>query len=374
MSFGRHLLHFPRQFFSIVNIVRVPLAVAVLASVALSVPPQTHEIYQILAQDLQTDRSQIIASYASLFLAAWILWDSAYCLTQTLAAKLAPGRSVDSILLRWLPRLIGTAPIVACAFGILHAQRGLHQAAVHAGNVLKNLGGDLRVEELNTLKTQLEADSEILRTGAYICFSLAALLILSVLLRERFETTRHLSPLPSLFSRQPRFISYALVVAVTIVFALTAVAVPQALGALTIFNIFVICLVLLLTLLDLFGRRSGIPITTMLVIVAVVASVFELNNNHGIRTWTRHEELEKPDVINAFGAWYQSRKDRKFYEDRNRPIPSMSSPLGAADCMPPTTRQNFWRGCRMNVPASRSIRLRSAASPAAVWVGRFSPP
>ena len=321
MSFGRRLLHFPRQFFAIINIVRVPLAVAVLASLAFYVPPQTHEIYRILAQDIQTDRSQIIASYVSLFLAGWILWDTAYCLTKVLVTEPGSGQSVDSILLRWLPRLIGTAPIVACAFGILHAQQGLLHASVHAGNVLDSLSGDFRIAELNALRTQLETDSEILRTGAYICFGLAALLVLWVLLRERFETTRHLSPLPAVLGRQPRFISYALVLAVTTVFVLTAVAVPQALGALTIFNLFIICLVLFLTLLDLLGRRSGIPIITVLVIVAVVASVLELNNNHDIRTWKRREAFEKPDVAQAFGAWYGSRKDRKFYEDRNRPYP-----------------------------------------------------
>jgi hypothetical protein len=83
MSFDRHFLRFPRQFFSTLNIVRVPLAVAVLASLALYVPPQTHEIYRILAQDIQTDWTQILASYVSLFLAGWVLWGTAYCLTQT---------------------------------------------------------------------------------------------------------------------------------------------------------------------------------------------------------------------------------------------------------------------------------------------------
>jgi hypothetical protein len=321
MSFDRHLLRFPRQFFSTLNIVRVPLALAVLASLALYVPPQTHEIYRILAQDIQTDWTQILASYVSLFLAGWILWNTAYYLTQTLATEPTSGKSVDSIILRWLPRLIGTAPIVACGFGILHAQQGLLHAAVHAGNVLESLGGDFRIEELKTLKTELEADSEILQIGAFICFGLAALLILWVLLRARSETAKHLSPLPSLFGREPRFVSYALVLAVTIIFSLTVVAVPQALGALTIFNVFVICLVLFLTMLDILGRRSGIPFITICVIVAVVASVFELNNNHGIRTWKRNEAFEKPHVVRAFEAWYRSRKDRQFYEERNRPYP-----------------------------------------------------
>jgi hypothetical protein len=97
--------------------------------------------------------------------------------------------------------------------------------------------------------------------------------------------------------------------------------VPQALGALGIFNLFVVCLVLLLTLLDVLGRRSGIPFITILVIVAVVVSVFELNNNHGIRTWRASETFKKPHVIRAFDAWYNSRRDRKFYEDLNEPYP-----------------------------------------------------
>ncbi|HUU24272.1 MAG TPA: hypothetical protein VMW68_01710 [Methyloceanibacter sp.] len=321
MSFDRHLLRFPRQFFSTLNVVRVPLAVAILASLALYVPPQTHEIYRILAQDIQTDWAQIFASYVSLFLAGWILWRTAYYLTKALPADSPSGQPVESKTRRWLPRLIGTAPIVACGFGILHAQQGLLYAAVHAGDVLESLGGDFRVEELKTLKTKLEADSEILQIGALICFVLAALLILSALLRARDETTKHPSPLSSLFGSEPRFVSYALVLAITIMFSLAVVAVPQALGTLTIFNVFVVCLVLFLTLLDVLGRRSGIPFITIGLIVAVVASVFELNNNHGIRTWERTEAFEKPQVVQAFDAWYRSRKDRQFYEQRNQPYP-----------------------------------------------------
>ena len=149
----------------------------------------------------------------------------------------------------------------------------------------------------------------------------AALLILWARLRARDERAKHPSPLPSLFSRGPRLVLYALVLAVTIIFSLTVVEVPQALGALTIFNAFIICLVLFLTLLDILGRGYGIPFITILVLVAVVASAFELNNNHGIRTWKTSQAFEKPHVVGAFDAWYRSRKDRQFYEDRNQPYP-----------------------------------------------------
>lgn len=321
MSFDRNLLHFPRQFFSTLNIVRVPLAVAVLASLALYVPPQTHEIYRTLAQDFQTDWPQILASYVSLFLAAWILWNTARYLTQILANECISRKSTNSLILSWLPRLIGTAPIVACGFGILYALQGLIYAAVHAGNVLESLGGDFRIEELKTLTAELETNSEILQIGAYICFGLAALLILWALLRTSGNRAKHLSPLRSLFSREPRFVFYALVLAVTIIFSLTVVEVPQSFGALTIFNVFVICLVLFLTLLDILGRRFGIPFITICVIIAVVASVFELNNNHSIRTWKKSPAFEKPHVVRAFDAWYESRKDRQFYEDLNQPYP-----------------------------------------------------
>jgi len=321
MSFDRNVLQVLRQFFSTLNIVRVPLAVAVLASLALYVPPQTHEIYRILAQDIQTDWPQILASYVSLFLAGWILWNTAYYLTQALAKDSASGKSADSRLLRWLPRLIGIAPLVACGFGILDAQQHLIYAAVHAGNVMEGLGSDGRVAELKTFQAELETYSKILQIGALICFALAALLILWAVLRARRITANRLSPLRSLFSREPKFVFYALVLAVTILFSLTVIAVPQVLGALTIFNVFVICLVLFLMLMDLLCRRTGIPFITILVIVAVVASVFELNNNHAIRTWQTARAFEKPDVVRAFDAWYRSRKDRRFYEERNQPYP-----------------------------------------------------
>jgi len=295
--------------------------VAVLASLALYVPPQTHEIYRILAQDIQTDWPQILASYVSLFLAGSVLWNTAYYLTQTLGHDSVSGKPADSALLRWLPRLIGAAPIVACGFGILGAQQHLLYAAVHAGNVMKGLGSDGRIAELKTFQAELQTYSEILQIGAFICFGLAALLILWAMLRARRIGANHPSPLGSLLSQEPRFVFYALILAVAIVFSLTAVEAPQALGALTIFNVFVICLVLLLMLLDLLGRRTGIPFITILVIVAVVASVFELNNNHAIRTWQTAQAFEKPDVARAFDAWYRAREDRQFYEERNQPYP-----------------------------------------------------
>jgi len=321
MSFDRNLLQGLRQFFSTLNIVRVPLAVAVLASLALYAPPQTHEIYRILAQDIQTDWPQILASYVSLFLAGWILWNTAYYLTQKLADDSGSGKPAKSTLRRWLPRLIGAAPIIACGFGILRAQQNLLYAAVHAGNVMAGLGSDGRIAELKTFQAELEAYSEILQIGAFICFGLAALLVLWAVLRARRITANRPSPHRSLVGREPRFVFYGLVLAVAIVFSFTAVEAPQALGALTIFNVFVICLVLFLMLLDLLGRRTGIPFITILVIVAVVASVFELNNNHTIRTWQTAQAFEKPDVVHAFDAWYRSREDRQFYEERGQPYP-----------------------------------------------------
>ena len=213
-----------------------------------------------------------------------------------------------------------------------------------------------------------------MKLGALICFGLAALLILSALLRARDETTKHLSSLSSLFSREPRFVSYALVLAITIMFSLTVVAVPQALGALTIFNVFVVCLVLSLTLLDVLGRRSGIPFITIGLIVAVVASVFELNNNHGIRTWKRNEAFQKPHVVPAFDAWFRNRKDRQFYEERNQPYPVYIVAARGGGLYTAYPRPNSWLGCKISVPASRSIHLRSAAFPAEVWVGPFLPP
>ncbi|MDX1401482.1 MAG: hypothetical protein R3245_06145, partial [Kiloniellales bacterium] len=322
MSFNRSLLHFPRQFFSSLSIVRVPLAVAVLASLALSVPPQTREIYRVLAHDLQTDWPQILAAYVSLFLAAWILWNTARYLTQLRADDRVSREQADSLVRTWLPRLIGAAPIVACGFGILFARQGLIHAAVHAGKVLEVLDGDFRIEQLKTLKAELETHSEILQIGSYVCFGVAAaLFVLWAILPTRDESAKRLSPLWSLFSSERRFVFYVLAVTAAIIFSLMLLEVPQAFGALAIFNVFVVCLALLLTLLDVLGRRFGIPFITILVIVAVVASVFELNNNHGIRTWTTSEAFEKPHVTRAFDAWYNSRNDRHFYEELNQPYP-----------------------------------------------------
>lgn len=322
MSSYRDLLHVPRQFFSALNVVRVPLAVAVLAVLALSVPPQTREIYRVLAQDLPTDWPQILASYVSLFLTAWVLWNTARYLTLLRADAQVSAGPTHAFMRAWLPRLIGAAPIIACGFGILFARQGLIYAADHAGNLLEVLGGDVRIEELKALKAELGTHSEILQIGAFICFAMAAaLVVLWTLLPTKGESAKHLSPLWSLFSRERRFVFYALAAAAAIIFSLMLLEVPQAFGALAIFNIFVVCLVLGLTLLDVLGRRSGIPIITILVIVAVVAAVFELNNNHGIRTWRTSEAFEKPHVVRAFDAWYDARKDRQFYEDLGRPYP-----------------------------------------------------
>jgi len=305
----------------------LPLLLSIFVAAALAVPDQIHEIYRTIAQDLAEQKANPLA-YRELILAVLgiVAVSFATWLTARQAVMLAGRAKCDhASLVRWalcwVPRLLATVPPIAAAVGLLHARvdsevvermRNLLQD-VFVDQFLKDghqlpLAKELSRSELKELMTF----NDLLLVFAIGLIILAVVVFLIVLLLDRSATVR-VSLRPSL--------AYALGVvlfgaAIIVLFLSSPVLVPQQIGIIGLFGLFLCVLLFATTQLQTLGVVIALLITILL-------SAFDLNDNHAIRV----VQSENPSgsaqttIKNAFARWWETRKDQaKFQAGQRYPV------------------------------------------------------
>src|SRR5262245_43544439 len=109
------------------RVARAPLIIVLLASLSLAAPPQTHEVYLILVQDLLYvgQWREVGLSLLALVLMRTALWCAAARLVAALRNAFAPEvrDGPYHTILDWTPMVIATLPIFAVALGLSRAPR-----------------------------------------------------------------------------------------------------------------------------------------------------------------------------------------------------------------------------------------------------------
>jgi hypothetical protein len=109
-------------------------------------------------------------------------------------------------------------------------------------------------------------------------------------------------------------------------------AIPRALGTLALVNLCLIFLVFLSSQLTRVADRLRIPLVAPLIVIALLASLLDLNDNHAVRLVasssddlaTRKLAGNKsvpPTIADAFDAWFQSRPAEYKSKFANKPYP-----------------------------------------------------
>jgi len=295
------LLRVAEEFESI-RAVRAPLLVAVAAGFFLVVPPQTREIYRALAEDLPGNLFQLVLSF--------ILLSSASIALTLIARELLRELTVSrtSRLRKNLPPLCGG--LVPGSLSI-----GLYLAALEAQigtpppEILE------KMPELRFLVQALHTSRINLFVAGLTCVIITVSLVVpsfgfrSLSVRKFFARC-HIS-----------IVHFAgLGVGCLLFFSIFSVTGSQLVGSLGIFLLAIIGIAPVAALLTRTGDRRRLPVLSAVVLVAVLLSLFDMTDNHGIGL--TNTELPRLDrAVDVFKEWYESRGDREYYASLKRPYP-----------------------------------------------------
>jgi hypothetical protein len=333
----RGILEIVRLIAGLVRVFAVPLLVAIFASIILALPAQMLEYYRVLLEDLSYGPKFEFARHFVVGLLSLLAMAAVIGATSR-ALELADRNSwhssdsadgIDDPGLRetwnfgyhFAPTVIAILPLLATAYGLIQAGR-ISANINHADIVaeVKVFDKDY-ADDLNSLLTWAE------KAKLYFGFMAATLLVcaiaclvLSYLLyrRDGLGSTAlyRIATAP-----QTLAISAAFVLAIIFQFSAVPVWLPQYIGSIAIFALFVGCLVWLAALIDLWSKRTRIPILTGLFILAIVFSWLDSNDNHNLRRVDSKEkpvELARgsapppsglPSVEEQFVDWYSKRAD-----------------------------------------------------------------
>ncbi|MEY9459693.1 hypothetical protein ABH973_000106 [Bradyrhizobium ottawaense] len=96
---------------------------------------------------------------------------------------------------------------------------------------------------------------------------------------------------------------------------ISSIAVAQHLGPVNILLIFFATFTLITSALTMAGRFLRLPLTTTLVVLAVVFSWYDLNDNHPIRRAAEKANKKPEDVQTAFEKWLVARPDLLRFDE-----------------------------------------------------------
>jgi len=304
MQFDRRLRR-SEQFFDAVRVLRVSWFVPLLAFLVLAVPAQVRDLYRALVET--DDRLQMGLTLLLFLLAASL----AYRVGRHRAAVHGgeEGRRLFNGILRWGPAVCAALLLGAGALGVFLAALDL-----------PDLPRGIDAEIDGTLERMEAADRRLKLAAAGI--AVVALLFLLLPLAEAWRPRRTADG-PFAFGAAERVGWGAVALAAVGLAFAPAVSVPLAgaLGALAGFLLFLCLLLVVLSLLQSWSDRLGVPWIMLLLVWGLALAVFDRGEAHRARLVDspgRGEGLIQLQY--AFMEWYRSRMDRDAYKGEPYPV------------------------------------------------------
>jgi hypothetical protein len=122
------------------------------------------------------------------------------------------------------------------------------------------------------------------------------------------------------FASVLRYLLLIIAVAIVALFSLALIELPRQLGTIALFNIFVTVLALFVGRCIYVNDRFGIPVVMLAVLAALAFSIFDLNDNHVVRSVQSKNSGVGKYADAQFRAWYESRADRAAYRSEPYPV------------------------------------------------------
>jgi hypothetical protein len=299
-------------FLRALSALRMPLAMGVLSVVVLTLFDQVLEVHRILTQERARKflDFQWLIALASLVALSLVLWQMArqhaeYAMEDSPGEHLAP-HPISERVLRWGPRLIAVLPLLGAALGIWLSRLPNLELA----EMPQSLAGPLKII------ADLRKDFVI---GVGICLALALVLFFLIGLFERA-----LTPAGSGRARKLAIFSnwmlFPLVVLASIVLLVRdPVHLPQLLGSIPLFALWLVNIAILSGLCARYYRIFGVPVVGSLFVLLVLFELLGLTDNHQFRH--KQAAIERPTIESAFRTWLSARKDVEAYRSTGRSYP-----------------------------------------------------
>ena len=292
------------------------IVTSVLLAALLIFPPQTHELYRILAQG--DEWLHLIEFGLSLALAAYWICLIGQALVQTVTTgKQAPGK-FEGWLLRNIPVVLGAAVFVEAGTGLVMAASDAPAISLSAASAARSTS----LAQINSVTADGRHTSAVLWRVALFFFIFVAL----ALWRMRAPAGSRREDWAKWISGhwgRVFFVAVGTQLLLSCLFSIST-AIPIALGSLTIIDLFCLLLVTVIAGLRVGFFRFRVPFLTLLLCAAILFSILGWNDNHQV------EETRLATPVPAFNAagpqlvfeqWFKTRKDLQFFEDLNRPYP-----------------------------------------------------
>lgn len=261
-----------RDILAVLRIARVALIIGLLTALGIYLPEQSAELFRIMTDELGM---QIILFAGATVFAAVALWSWSDRLLDLLPARLRRGTGVGSTIARALPIGLALLPITVTVLVLL---------AVVTGGPRSPAGKIALCAAISTF-------------GAA-----AALLILRLRKKNRRDAAAWMTALIS----AGQFL----------IFCFLPGWVASWFGTAAIFMLWTGCLAVAASALAILGSRTRLPLFTVLLLIALTLSYFDLNDNHVIRHERRAPEYVSGSHIEdlKFRAWLNARKNREKFE------------------------------------------------------------
>ena len=247
------------------------ICTSLLISGLLFFPDQVRELYRVTADE---SIASFITEFASLLMISLVLWSGAAQIVGALSRQAqAPYGTVPAYLLRYFPVALATLPLLSAALGQFLSIPVLHTADP------PKVGTVIRIEQM-----ALTSVGGYLWWYGIILTVAGTLLVTALLLTHKRAISAAKTINDKYFSRKIFLLATAsLIVAITAVFILFPVAVPQATGAFGILAVFTVCITAVCVHLSLLTTKHRFPIIPLLLIYAAIIAYFDLNDDHFVR-------------------------------------------------------------------------------------------
>lgn len=296
------------QLFEALRVLRVSWMIPLLAFLTLAIPPQVRDLYRTLADN--KNWAQIAVTGLLLLLAAYLVYRVGR--HRALVHMRGPGSkgSVLGACLEWGPAVFAGLLLVAAAAGLYLTTLELPTA----------VGID---EAIDSALSRMATAQGGLKLAAVALLVLSPLFLLLPLSERWRRPTPDAEPAAFAFSPVSRIVCYVAAIAMicTAFYAPVSVSVSQWLGSLAIFLLFLCVLLMVLSALQSWSDRLGVPLILILLVWMLGLAVFDRGPTHQARlvdTPVKGHGLIQ--VQYALLEWYKERKDKDAYQNEPYPV------------------------------------------------------
>ena len=294
------------QIFAIFRDLKWIIAVSLVISVALYLPDQVRELYRISAADTGW---MTVRQFVAVTIIALLIWGGALQIATDTSQRVTLDPQPNFVL-RLVPVLAGTAPLLAAAFAQLLSRPDTRALTREEIATLREVGSIFRIQE-----SALDFDKTIL----WLCFA-GYVIVAFLFVTFAWHASKRLRAFSLkanayYFSRSQFLLaSICLIALATAIFVIVPDKPAQWLETFGVVAIFTLCVVSFCIHVSLLTIDHRFPFFPVIFAAALIIAWLDLNDNHHIRVLPTSSEKADPlprrSLADVFPEWLEQRRSK----------------------------------------------------------------